>query len=1286
MKSLVPIIRTIAVLYIIILSGNTASAQTYWTNHAGGQTIDEGMDVAVDAAGNTYTTGYFTTSAAFGSLSVGSAGIDDVFLCKQGVNGQYIWAVSAGGSNSDRALSIKADAAGNTYITGYFFGTANFGSQTITSAGQQDVFVAKYNTAGTCLWAVSAGGPGSDIGNGVAVDANGNVVITGEFAGTSTFGSTSLTSLSGSVDVFTAKLNSSGTFQWAKKGSAWQTDRGLDVDCDGSGNVYVTGQFSDTITFDQVHLNTMLNAVFLVKYDASGNEQWFRKIGGGAMNIANSIFIDAANGIYLTGDFQGTITFFGPSNTSLSGTYSNCIFIGKYDVQGNLTWSVSESSDSPVTSRAVSTNGNNLVIAGNFKCTFDSYSDRYATGLFNSSGYWDVFTARYNSGTGAWSIARQYGGSQDQICNGVAADAAGNPHIAGSYLKDFVTPISNNFYGYPAFASYGMTITPNPPPNNGLCSDQFYSTFGIAPSSGNSDIFIANPMDPSRAPYDYYYNTSCAQEFVGTCIVEYNGFDYNCGPDTIDGCFQTVLYAQSNTSQLAVSPNITRIGPDFTYLWSTGQNGTSITASATGNYSVVMTTADGCYSSEDTIHFILHNPPPNPYISDNVIINSNAAVTNPIVLCADSVLLFGSNFAQGDSVIWIGPSFDPGSVNNDSVIVDSTGQYTFIIFDQYGCSSSNTVDVTLDSPLLTYLPDMVCLNDTDRNDSITICENLPLFIFPFDSLSNPNENFECIDNILQILWTISPSGSINPYTDCINFAYQQATFNVTTSGWYTITGTYIRSGACGTDTLIATHSYYIDLLPAPPPINFNLVITGDTTLCPGDTAMLVVTGGYDYAWSTGSTNDTIYVTQGGSYSVSCIDTVYNSNGCFTVSSGSDAIQVTMAPQPSITLVPSNGVICPGDSVLAVASGSGTYQWQGPNGPIAGNVDSIWITSPGTYYCVVNTPEGCQLLTNSVNIQQYNTPQIIATPAAIICPGDSVTLSLYSSNGSFFAWLPPLSGSSLTQTVTSAGTYSVSVSACNIITVASITIVPTIVSAQITPLSSLTVCEGDSVLLGANAGLDSYSWSPGNDTSLTHLVYVTGSYVLTTADSGGCEAHDTISVQFQQNTLPLPSAVDTIVCRNFPFHLHASGTPAFYWYDVNGNVVGTGSNLTFASGLPADSTFFVLSSDGVCRTSLIPVNVTVEECPPLTPNVFSPNGDGTNDGFSLYEPEALNIRVQIYDRWGVLVYEYTDVYGFWDGTYMVNGKMCSDGVYYWIADIGYFNGNQQKSGFVHLLTH
>ncbi|HET6991672.1 MAG TPA: SBBP repeat-containing protein, partial [Bacteroidia bacterium] len=271
--------RSFFLLLTVLFFHGTDSAQTFWMQHAGGSTIDQGMDVSLDASGNTYVTGYFTSAATFGSTTLNSAGIDDVFLAKLGANGLFTWAVRAGGIMSERALSIKTDGAGNSYITGFFYGSATFGSQTINSAGAQDIFIAKYNSAGICQWAKSAGGAGADIGNGITVDNSGNVIVTGEFAGNASFGSTSLTSMSGSTDVFTSKLDQNGNFLWTKQGSAPLTDRGLDVDCDASGNIYITGQFSDTITFDVVHNNNMLNAVFVVKYNPAGQEQWFRKIG-----------------------------------------------------------------------------------------------------------------------------------------------------------------------------------------------------------------------------------------------------------------------------------------------------------------------------------------------------------------------------------------------------------------------------------------------------------------------------------------------------------------------------------------------------------------------------------------------------------------------------------------------------------------------------------------------------------------------------------------------------------------------------------------------------------------------------------------------------------------------------------------------------------------------------------------------------------------------------------------------------------------------------------------------
>lgn len=1274
-------------LFAVLLT-SILPAQTYWMNNAGGPTIDEGMDISIDAAGNSYITGYFTSACNFGSTTLLSNGIDDVFLAKLDATGQYVWAQKAGGTGSERGLSIKTDAAGNSYITGYFYGSSTFGSITINSAGAQDAFIAKYDNAGTCLWAKSAGGAGPDIGNGITVDNSGNVIVTGEFTGTSTFGAAVLTSMNGSTDVFTTKLDGNGNFLWTKKGSAHLTDRGIDVTSDNSGNIYITGQFSDTITFDVVHLNNMQNAVFIVKYDASGNEVWYRKIGAGAMNVSNSIVSDGT-GVYVVGDFQGTITFFGTVNVNLTSSWVNGIFLAKYDASGNVIWNVAEGSDSPVTARTVGVNGTDLTIGGHFKCTFDSYSDRYMPANFNSSGYWDVFTGKYNASSGAFTIARQIGGKDDQTCNGVVADASGNPHIAGSYEIDCVIPVSGNFYGFPNFPTYNMVSASNIATTGGLCSDPSYASYARAWSQGSSDIFVGNFLDPARSLYDYYFHTACSGDFVGTCIDEYNGYDNSDCPDTLDVCSQANLYAMTNTSVLALSPNIPRIGPDFTWLWSTGQTSQTITVSATGNYSVVMTTADGCYTSEDTVHLIVHPPPPIPCMSDNVIVNTNSTNPQDLIICGDSLLLVGGCFAPGTTVAWYGNQFSPTNWPNDSAWIDTSGTYSFIVTDIFGCSNAVTVDVTIDQPLAMIDPAMIFLNDSNFDDTIIICDGDPLFIYPYDSLNNPTWNFECIENDSIIFWNISPgapTATILPYTDCVNFLWQQTTAQVHDTAWYTVTATLVRTSACGNDTIVFSDSIYVIVLPAPPPIPYNLVITGDTLMCPGDSIPLTVTGGSDYVWNTGDTTSTIWITQGGSYYVTCVDTTCNALNCCTVSSDIANIYINMWPQPIITLLPSTGVICPGDSVLAVCSGTGSFVWQGPNGPIPGNVDSIWITSPGIYNCIVTSPDSCQLLSNTVNIQQYNTPSIQASPAGIICPGDSVTLTLVASNGSFVAWLPPLSGSGLTQVVTSAGTYGVSVQGCSIITTAYVTIDPTSVSATITPLSDLTVCEGDSILLGANSGMDSYNWAPGNLPDSIVYVYLDGNYILTTADSGGCEARDTISIAFVQNNLSSPLVSDTSVCRGMPFTLVAGGQPTIVWATANGNALWTGNEFTLSSGLQTDSTFWLLTDDGICRSGMTPVTITIEECPPLTPNVFTPNGDGSNDYFQLYEPEATSIHVEIYDRWGVKIYEYNDLYGYWDGTYQPTGKLCSDGVYYWIADIGLFNGNTKKSGFVHLLTN
>ncbi|MCX6410212.1 MAG: hypothetical protein NT143_07230, partial [Actinobacteria bacterium] len=126
------------------------------------------------------------------------------------------WATKAGGTGNDYGNDISALPDGSSIVTGYFQGTATFGSTTLISAGGNDVFTAKMNADGTWAWATNAGGTGYDYGKAISALPDGSSIVTGYFADTATFGSTTLTS-AGIYDVFTAKMNADGTWAWATK-------------------------------------------------------------------------------------------------------------------------------------------------------------------------------------------------------------------------------------------------------------------------------------------------------------------------------------------------------------------------------------------------------------------------------------------------------------------------------------------------------------------------------------------------------------------------------------------------------------------------------------------------------------------------------------------------------------------------------------------------------------------------------------------------------------------------------------------------------------------------------------------------------------------------------------------------------------------------------------------------------------------------------------------------------------------------------------------------------------
>jgi hypothetical protein len=190
-------------------------------------------------------TGLFSGTANFGGGDLVSAGFNDIFVAKYNSAGTHQWSHGFGSTGGDVGYGVDVDGAGNALVTGHFQGTVNFGGDNLVSLGQNEIFVAKYNSAGTHQWSQRFGGPLGEIGNDIAVDGWGNALVTGYFQGTVDFGGGELTS-AGGFDVFVAKYDSDGVHRWSQRFGSTTGDFGNAVAMDGSGNVRVTGVFRGT--------------------------------------------------------------------------------------------------------------------------------------------------------------------------------------------------------------------------------------------------------------------------------------------------------------------------------------------------------------------------------------------------------------------------------------------------------------------------------------------------------------------------------------------------------------------------------------------------------------------------------------------------------------------------------------------------------------------------------------------------------------------------------------------------------------------------------------------------------------------------------------------------------------------------------------------------------------------------------------------------------------------------------------------------------------------------------
>ena len=317
-----------------------------WVKQMGGTYYDKGFSITTDAISNVYTTGYFNGTVDFdpgaGTANLTSANYQDIFIQKLDSAGNLLWVKQMGETSDDEAYSITTDASGNVYTTGYFEGTVDFdpgtGTTYLTSAGGQDIFIQKLDSAGNLLWVKQMRGASYELGISITIDTSSNVYTTGDFMGTVDFdpgaGTAYLTS-AGSMDIFIQKLDTAGNLLWAKKMGGTSHDYVWSITTDASGNVYTTGNFWGTADFDPGTGTANLTSAgnedgFIQKLDTAGNLLWVKKMGGISNDCGNSITTDIGGNVYTTGYFRDTVDFnpgVGTANLISAGNWD--IFIQK---------------------------------------------------------------------------------------------------------------------------------------------------------------------------------------------------------------------------------------------------------------------------------------------------------------------------------------------------------------------------------------------------------------------------------------------------------------------------------------------------------------------------------------------------------------------------------------------------------------------------------------------------------------------------------------------------------------------------------------------------------------------------------------------------------------------------------------------------------------------------------------------------------------------------------------------------------------------------------------------
>lgn len=366
---------------LILMSRTNSFAATFtWAVKTGNYAA-----ICSDSKGNLYTTAG-TPVAKYNSV------------------GTLIKSFNNAGSGTFTGLAIRTDSLDNIYIAGEFTNIFKLGNISIASKGSDDAVLIKMDSTGKVLWMISGGGTGIDMSNAIAIDNEGNVYVAGEYYSASAVFSSQTITGKGLINLFTAKYDKDGIFQWIRTAEA--SNQNNDIQCgsiavDQSGNCYVAGSYYDSAYFNGKLYTTINHGsnAFIVSFSGQGNFLWFKQIANSGVA---SIQIDKGGNLYTTGYF-GPQTDFDNIHLEVKGggMYVGNIFISKMDASGKVIWANRAGGDYSDNGAALVLDAsNNIYVTGSFSDTAD-----FGNSKLISNGEHDFFVAKYdNDGNKLWVV------------------------------------------------------------------------------------------------------------------------------------------------------------------------------------------------------------------------------------------------------------------------------------------------------------------------------------------------------------------------------------------------------------------------------------------------------------------------------------------------------------------------------------------------------------------------------------------------------------------------------------------------------------------------------------------------------------------------------------------------------------------------------------------------------------------------------------------------------------------------------------------------------------------